>query len=1044
MKISKVTISAFRAFNKKEDATFDFTVDGTKPADFISVYAPNGFGKTSLYDAIEWGITDSIDRFNRNAADHSKSSIEERKRDKNKLFLRNNAADPKQEAFVEVITDASRFYRSVPNTVYDFRKKGKNLYFKNVILSQDAIDSFLREENPEQRYQKFLDSFKDLKKLDTALNNIIKLQIANQENISDNEEEIARLEAEQLNLNFQGDKKILTAINDEIRKLIALGEKIQVIERNFSSQTELKILDTRLTARMFDLESFLSVTKGHLDELKALFSGEEDDTKKPGIAGYYQRREAMKVMQEEFDKLGELLENTMLLQERLALYNKQQKDIADTSSHHAYLQQYVPKMPTFKEFLQRIATFQRDTVTANINIREIQISQQEKRAQEIETSDKIVNANQSLAKIKEEIILYPSRLAMLNANREAIRNIQNDLKSFNENRGLLAVQRNKVEEDILTNTRFLNLFANDIQELLAEQRLEEWHGAFQKIITKETEQAEIDLEIHRVGIQLEKSNVLNRQLAELISLGTEILSREQTSSCPLCRTDFDTYSALSERINGNDVLGEHQKELLEKRNKLQSDAQILREEILKERDVFIAFLQDFGDKLLQRLDRLRSEDQEFDARLKFLNENLDKLREDLDKNIVPRMQEDPEGYLEEISREESRLLLLQSDLEVARTGIRTDLENLAAKLGAESSKVEYNISQTNEVNSNEAYIEVRNFIDNNLFVSEDPSAELDAEVSRLEKRLKMLTEQHRELSGFISDLQHKLGQVGNKADLETQRNGLKVRLEEQQRLTLPYEQEVESLYKLKLRELSSDQAISELEKVRLSLESAETNARNHLMIFKKISGMKVDTFAYLESARTAGEIAQFRKENADLGKVNGILDQERISLTKFISSEVQSFFNSDLINQIYFKIEPHPEYIAIEFECSFSPVAKPRLELWVIDKNGGKSIPVLYFSSAQINILSLSVFLARALITKDNEGKAVNCIFIDDPIQSMDSINVLSFVDLFRSLVVSYGKQIIISTHEENFHNLLQKKVPEKLFNSKYLSLETFGKVASA
>jgi len=105
-------------------------------------------------------------------------------------------------------------------------------------------------------------------------------------------------------------------------------------------------------------------------------------------------------------------------------------------------------------------------------------------------------------------------------------------------------------------------------------------------------------------------------------------------------------------------------------------------------------------------------------------------------------------------------------------------------------------------------------------------------------------------------------------------------------------------------------------------------------------------------------------------------------------------------------------------------------------KNENVLIPNLYFSTAQINILSLSIFLATAL-----NSKVYNCIFIDDPIQSMDSVNVLSTIDLFRSIVVNEGKQIVLSTHDENFHNLLKKKIPSGLFESKFLELESFGKV---
>lgn len=66
---------------------------------------------------------------------------------------------------------------------------------------------------------------------------------------------------------------------------------------------------------------------------------------------------------------------------------------------------------------------------------------------------------------------------------------------------------------------------------------------------------------------------------------------------------------------------------------------------------------------------------------------------------------------------------------------------------------------------------------------------------------------------------------------------------------------------------------------------------------------------------------------------------------------------------------------------------------------------------------------------------------MDDPIQSMDSINILSTIDLLTSIVVNQQKQVILSTHDENFHNLLQKKIPSDLFKSKFMELETFGKV---
>ena len=102
----------------------------------------------------------------------------------------------------------------------------------------------------------------------------------------------------------------------------------------------------------------------------------------------------------------------------------------------------------------------------------------------------------------------------------------------------------------------------------------------------------------------------------------------------------------------------------------------------------------------------------------------------------------------------------------------------------------------------------------------------------------------------------------------------------------------------------------------------------------------------------------------------------------------------------------------------------------------------MYFSSAQLNILSLSVFLARALHAKSHDGAPVDCILIDDPIQSLDSINILATIDLLRSIALNFNKQIILSTHDENFHELLKRKIPISKYGSKFISFESFGRVA--
>ena len=175
-------------------------------------------------------------------------------------------------------------------------------------------------------------------------------------------------------------------------------------------------------------------------------------------------------------------------------------------------------------------------------------------------------------------------------------------------------------------------------------------------------------------------------------------------------------------------------------------------------------------------------------------------------------------------------------------------------------------------------------------------------------------------------------------------------------------------------------------------------------------------------------------------RVNYLLDTEMNTITEKLEFLINDFFFEDLINSIYKKIDPHPTFKKVEFKVTFG-ADKPCLNILVSDSEGKMISPILYFSAAQTNILSLSVFLANALHAKDDKDIPIDAILIDDPIQSMDSINILSMIDLLRSICLQFDKQLIISTHDENFFGLLQRKIPADIFGSKFLQLEKFGVV---
>ena len=159
---------------------------------------------------------------------------------------------------------------------------------------------------------------------------------------------------------------------------------------------------------------------------------------------------------------------------------------------------------------------------------------------------------------------------------------------------------------------------------------------------------------------------------------------------------------------------------------------------------------------------------------------------------------------------------------------------------------------------------------------------------------------------------------------------------------------------------------------------------------------------------------------------------------EYIVEQTNSYFNSNTINQIYHKIDPHPTMNHIKFITENSSKGL-QTHIYTYDKSeNDKMSPVLYLSSAQVNILSLCIFLAKVLTEK---GTVFNTIFMDDPIQHLDGINLLAFIDLIRTITTVMGRQIIISTHNEHFYNLIKVKMDEGYHLSKFIELNSVGEV---
>ncbi len=81
-------------------------------------------------------------------------------------------------------------------------------------------------------------------------------------------------------------------------------------------------------------------------------------------------------------------------------------------------------------------------------------------------------------------------------------------------------------------------------------------------------------------------------------------------------------------------------------------------------------------------------------------------------------------------------------------------------------------------------------------------------------------------------------------------------------------------------------------------------------------------------------------------------------------------------------------------------------------------LPTAVMSSSQTNALAVSIFLTLNL---GLPKLPLETAMLDDPLQSLDDVNLLGLIDLLRR--TRARRQLIVSTHDKRFGQLLARKL---------------------
>jgi len=121
MKIKKILFKNFRVYQDEV-----FTIPKNK--DIILIYARNGFGKTSFFDGIEWGLTGELKRYSEKVRERTEYPL-----------LRNSFSSVNFDDGIEITFDTNenikRFIKKDKKNDYDSGQliyNGKNIESLNV------------------------------------------------------------------------------------------------------------------------------------------------------------------------------------------------------------------------------------------------------------------------------------------------------------------------------------------------------------------------------------------------------------------------------------------------------------------------------------------------------------------------------------------------------------------------------------------------------------------------------------------------------------------------------------------------------------------------------------------------------------------------------------------------------------------------------------------------------------------------------------------------------------------------------------------------
>lgn len=1022
-KISKITLENFRAFAGKN--VIDFNNSENTPADLICIYGKNGSGKTSMFDGFEWFFTGKISLFEddlkKNAANY-KGHI-----------LKNKYAEENARFGIDIeYSDGTKGYRTGTkrgNSINDYKKGKTDGYCEHMltdtrisqILPHNKIDSFVYASKPSvvyeewgdlwdpnrvQRktfetvytvYKKCMDEFKEynkeLRDIIASLNEInIEKKIRSYNESVKKYNEISVKNIPDLNL-IEYTKGRYIAINDKMG------------ERTTGEQLNKYLMEQQQLAEQCEfLKQYLKEYQEWKEKQKSIF---DRNIRRQNIIEKCQYK---KVVLNEINNL----------EERKIKIIEQKNDI-----QNALNEQWFDRYKYHVEFQNRYRFLNEALQNDRVELQKIRgnIEIQEEKIQRLKNRKKIIDQKCEEWKIElenigkfEETLLTETILKYLDEIQEE------DNKQLKYTYRIIRVLMKIKDGDSIETEELTGLEDKNTQNLINELKKNEETLKHVRDEGKRAERAEKD--------EYEKMKENFSDIEQMLILAKNEVEKSKSAICPVCKTEFENKDKLLKKINP--AICREAIALFELRNTLEKEKRKANEKEYEKR------VNDARSKIYDEIIKLNRfccciED-EINICNEILHDNqsakqkVKQKKEILQQDIIETFDIQLNNITEEIIEKKCNERKIVLD--------RMLFENTGTLEREKNSQTKYEeILKTN-----------KELIENYKKRIEEFNSDKDNQkkLQMMEKRgINSIHDLQRIVSKYSNEIQNILNETEKQKELLAEYGIYKTLHIEKYKLFIEIKTEYVDWvdkYEQYKNKLFTNRQLSEknLKKYKEKIDKNINYVQQKQNIFNEcISDIIIEKFvdkynnilSQEKNIQRKLQFSQYKEKNA-----NKILKDVQRQLEEYIKNR----FGSAIINQIYSKIEPHKRFTRLQYKLGFDKNGNPEMYRIALNETDSDLMPELFFSSAQLNTVALSIFLGGALSISEPK---LNTILIDDPIGHFDDINVLSFIDVLRTIINKTNWQIIISTHEENFYEIMKVKLSSEYYNSKFFVFESEGRI---